>query len=129
MKLSAGAIPQNLQGVFEIMILGTLITVKIGSDAIELGGKIIKAGDALFDTVLHEVDNFIFAKSNPTGRRVKDVQKRLKKEGFEKVSNNGGSHERWIDSNGHRVTVPNHGSNTELGLDTLNSIWKQAGWK
>lgn len=62
----------------------------------------------------------------PTGNKVKDVHKRLKKEGFKKTGQSG-SHEKW--KKGDRtVTVPNHGLNTEIPIGTLRSIWRQAGW-
>lgn len=62
----------------------------------------------------------------PTGNRVKDVQNRLKKEGFKKTGQSG-SHEKWKKGD-KTVTVPNHGSNYEIPIGTLRNIWKQAGW-
>lgn len=66
------------------------------------------------------------AKSKPTGRKVKDVHRRLKKEGFKKKGQKG-SHEQW-EKGDKKVTVPNHGENSDLSPNTLRSIWKQAGW-
>ncbi|MFC4368824.1 type II toxin-antitoxin system HicA family toxin [Citroniella saccharovorans] len=66
------------------------------------------------------------AKSKPTGRKVKDVHKRLRKEGFEKTGQKG-SHEQR-EKGDKKVTVPNHGEKSDLPLGTLRSIWKQAGW-
>lgn len=63
---------------------------------------------------------------NPTGNRVKDVQERLKKEGFKKTGQTG-SHEKWKKEE-KTVTVPNHGPKYEIPIGTLRNIWKQAGW-
>lgn len=62
----------------------------------------------------------------PTGKRVKDVQNRLKKEGFEKTDQTG-SHEKWKKGD-KTVTVPNHGQTYEIPTGTLRNIWRQAGW-
>lgn len=62
----------------------------------------------------------------PTGNRVKDVHERLKKEGFQKTGQTG-SHEKWKKGD-KTVTVPNHGSNYEIPVGTLRTIWRQAGW-
>lgn len=77
-------------------------------------------------TVTKALDK-IFAKSDkPTGSKVRDVQKRLKKEGFRKTRQTG-SHERW-EKGSRQVTVPNHGGNKDIPTGTLRNIWKQAGW-
>ncbi|HIX90499.1 MAG TPA: type II toxin-antitoxin system HicA family toxin [Candidatus Agathobaculum pullicola] len=73
-----------------------------------------------------EVDKNKAKEKKPTGNRVKDVQNRLKKEGFKKTGQTG-SHEKWKKGN-KTVTVPNHGSNYEIPIGTLRNIWKQAGW-
>lgn len=62
----------------------------------------------------------------PTGRKVKDVKNRLKKEGFKKIDQNG-SHEKWKKGD-KTVTVPNHGDNRDIDVGTLRNIWRQAGW-
>lgn len=56
----------------------------------------------------------------PTGNRVKDVHKRLKKEGFTK-QRQAGSHETWVKGN-RTVEVPNHGENHEIPIGTLRNI-------
>lgn len=73
-----------------------------------------------------EVEKNKAKEKKPTGNRVKDVQNRLKKEGFKKTGQTG-SHEKWK-KGGRTVTVPNHGSNYEIPIGTLRNIWKQAGW-
>lgn len=125
-----GSIPSRLIGEYELLILGLgMLTITVSRDSLRIGDKIVDAGGALFDTILSEVDNFVFAKQNPTGRRVKDVEKRLKEEGYEKAKNNGGSHQKWEKDGKSPVTVPNHGSKYEIPIGTLQNIWKQAGWK
>jgi predicted RNA binding protein YcfA (HicA-like mRNA interferase family) len=79
--------------------------------------------------VAEAMDKFIAeasANSKPTGNKVKDVKKRLKKEGFKKTGQTG-SHEKWKKDD-KTVTVPNHGDNYEIPIGTLRNIWKQAGW-
>lgn len=62
----------------------------------------------------------------PTGRKVREVKQRLRKEGFKKTRQEG-SHERWVKGD-KKVTVPNHGENSDIAPGTLRNIWKQAGW-
>lgn len=62
----------------------------------------------------------------PTGRKVREVKQRLRKEGFKKTGQKG-SHEHWEKDN-KKVTVPNHGENSDIAPGTLRNIWKQAGW-
>lgn len=66
------------------------------------------------------------SEKKPTGKRVKDVLNRLRKEGFKKVGQSG-SHEKWKKGS-KTVIVPNHGSNYEIPIGTLRNIWRQAGW-
>lgn len=120
---AAVAIPAWAIGKWVIPFIGTVVITPV---AIYVGDKLIEAGTSLYNNIIEAVDNIVFAKKNPTGRKVKDVHKRLKKEGFEKVGQTG-SHEKWKKGN-KRVTVPNHGSNSEIPIGTLRNIWKQAGW-
>ena len=117
------AIPIWAIGKWVIPFIGTVVITPV---AIYVGDKLIEAGSALYNSIIEAVDNIIFARQNPTGRKVRDVHKRLKKEGFEKVGQNG-SHEKWKKGD-KTVTVPNHGSGYEIPIGTLRSIWKQAGW-
>jgi len=123
MPQMAIAIPAWAIGKWVIPLIGTVIVTPI---AIYVGDLIVDAGSALYNNIIEAIDNIIFAKENPTGRKVKDVHKRLKKEGFEKVGQSG-SHEKWEKGN-KKVTVPNHGSNSDIPIGTLRNIWKQAGW-
>lgn len=73
-----------------------------------------------------EADKNKEKEKKPTGNKVKDVQQRLKREGFQKTGQSG-SHEKWKKGN-RTVTVPNHGPNHEIPIGTLRNIWRQAGW-
>jgi len=54
-----------------------------------------------------------------------DVIKRLQKDGWT-LARTKGSHQQWV-KDGKRVTVPH--PKKDLPKGTLNSIFKQAGWK
>lgn len=57
----------------------------------------------------------------------KEIIKRLEKEGW-KFKDSNGSHRHYIHpTTKGKVTVPYH--NKDLKKGTLNSIYKQAGWK
>lgn len=96
------------------------------NNTIKMGNKIISVTSSIGKKITKAVDNFVFAQKNPTGRTARDVEKRLKKEGFEKVKSNGGSHQQWKKGS-RKVTVPKHGGR-DIDIKTLRSIWKQAGW-
>jgi predicted RNA binding protein YcfA (HicA-like mRNA interferase family) len=124
--MSAGiAIPLWAIGEWVIPFIGTVIVTPA---VIYVGDKVVKAGTTLYNNIIDAIDDIQFAKNNPTGRKVKDVHKRLKKEGFVKKKGTGGSHEQW-EKGGRRVSVPNHGRNYDIPIGTLRNIWKQAGWK
>lgn len=119
------AIPLWAIGEWVIPFIGTVIVTPA---VIYVGDKVVKAGTTLYNNIIDAIDDIQFAKNNPTGRKVKDVHKRLKKEGFVKKKGTGGSHEQW-EKGSRRVSVPNHGSNYDIPIGTLRNIWKQAGWK
>lgn len=117
------AIPLWAIGEWVIPFIGTVIVTPV---VIYVGDKVVEAGTTLYNNIIDAIDDIQFAKNNPTGRKVKDVQKRLKKEGFVKERQDG-SHEIWKKGN-RTVPVPNHGSNKEIPIGTLRNIWKLAGW-
>lgn len=118
--------PAWMLGKWVIPIIGTVVIIPTG---IYLGEQLVKAGSSLHNTIVKELDDIHFAKNNPTGRRVKDVEKRLKKEGWKKQKRSSSSrHDKWK-KGGKTIPVPNHGSNTELKIGTLQSIWTLAGWR
>ena len=58
---------------------------------------------------------------------VKEMVKLLESNGFQKIRSKG-SHFRYSDGNGHKVTIPaGHGMKEVLKPGTVNSIKKQAG--
>ncbi|MCR2042687.1 type II toxin-antitoxin system HicA family toxin [Anaerosalibacter massiliensis] len=120
------AMASLLAGTWYIPGVGKVVLVAVGGGlAIYYGGKLITKGHKLYNSIV----NFIKKKaknSKPTGRKVKDVHQRLKKEGFKKVRQKG-SHETWKKGK-KTVQVPNHGKNHEIPIGTLRNIWKQAGW-
>lgn len=126
-----------IYATYELYVLGATVVVIIYENQdviIKSAGKIVDKTSQLYTATISAAKELIAQakkniedSKNPTGRKVKDVQKRLKKEGFEKVKTNAGSHEKWKKGN-KTVTVPNHGSNYEIPIGTLRSIWKQAGW-
>lgn len=60
---------------------------------------------------------------------VKDMVKLLESNGFRKIRSKG-SHFRYTDDKGHKVTIPaGHGMKEVLKPGTLKSIKKQAGLK
>lgn len=60
---------------------------------------------------------------------VKEMVKLLESNGFQKIRSKG-SHFRYSDGNGHKVTIPaGHGMKEVLKPGTVNSIKKQAGLK
>ena len=60
---------------------------------------------------------------------VKDMVKLLESNGFRKIRSKG-SHFRYADDKGHKVTIPaGHGKNEILKPKTESSIMKQAGLK
>ncbi|MFD1124984.1 type II toxin-antitoxin system HicA family toxin [Lentilactobacillus raoultii] len=62
--------------------------------------------------------------------RVSEVLKLLKKNGFHEVSNRqSGDHHRFMDENGHKVTIPFASKKAVVAPGTYNSILKQAGLK
>lgn len=124
--------------VYTIVVLGVVYTLTIynnGDILIKAGEKIIDAASAAGRAVMSAASNLISeAKKklgdmrNPTGRRVRDVEERLKREGFVKQKNNGGSHEKWKHPDGRTVTIPNHVANYEIPIGKLRQIWRDAGW-
>ena len=139
------AIPAWAIGKWLIPAIGTIIITPV---AIEVGGQIIDSASQTFTNILNAVKQAANSKDKgkdkdkdkdkdksgnktgkdekPTGRRVRDVHKRLKKEGFQKVTQSG-SHEKWVKGD-KVVTVPNHGESYEIPTGTLRNIWRQAGW-
>lgn len=60
---------------------------------------------------------------------IKEMVKLLESNGFHKVRSKG-SHTRYADDKGHKVTIPTgHGKNEILKPKTESSIMKQAGLK
>jgi predicted RNA binding protein YcfA (HicA-like mRNA interferase family) len=58
-----------------------------------------------------------------------EIIRALLADGFVLRKHSGGSHQRYVRSDGRRVTVPFHGSNTTFVPKTLRSIIEeQAGW-
>ena len=67
----------------------------------------------------------------PRRVKVKDVVKRLEREGWTVARKTAGSHRAYINPQrpGAVVIVSDHGSNADMKLGTYNSIAKTAGWK
>lgn len=61
-------------------------------------------------------------------KTAKEVIKLLKQNGFSEVRTKG-SHHRYTDGKGHKVTVPFHKLSDDLDPKTYSSILKQAGLK
>lgn len=120
----------TLNGTYELCILGLgLVVVKVYNDTVKIGNQMFSLYSAVGKKVSKAIEDYKFAKNNPTGRKVRDVEKRLKKEGFEKVKNNGGSHQKWKKKGNEKfVNVPNHGGSYEIPIGTLRQLWKDAGW-
>lgn len=125
----ARSVGGTLNGSYEIYVVGLgLIAVKIYSDTIKFGNKVISISSALGKKITRAVENYKFAKNNPTGRTVREVEKRLKKEGWTKVKNNGGSHKKWKKPGKKPITVSGHNPGDEISNGVLRQIWKDAGW-
>ena len=62
-------------------------------------------------------------------KTIKEMVKLLESNGFHKVRSKG-SHARYVDDKGHKVTIPaGHGMKEVLKPGTEKSIRKQAGLK
>ena len=136
-------IPAWAIGKWVIPAVGAVIITPV---AITVGGQIIDSASKTFTNILNAVKQVVDSKDKgkdkgkdkdksgnktgkdekPTGRRVRNVHKRLKKEGFQKATQSG-SHEKWVKGD-KVVTVPNHGESYEIPTGTLRNIWRQAGW-
>ncbi len=129
MYMRAGS-AEKLVAEYTFYLVGFgLVAVQQYNNSVKIGEKMFAAGSKTYKKTLKAIDNFIFAKSNPTGRTVREVEKKLKKDGFEKQKNNGGSHQKWKKPGNERfVEVPNHGGGYEIAIGTLRRIWKDAGW-
>lgn len=60
--------------------------------------------------------------------KVGEIKKMLTKDGWYLVRVTGHYQYKHTTKKG-TVSVPHHGDNNEVGPKTLNSIFKQAGWK
>lgn len=119
-------IPAWAIGKWVIVGIGIIV---VTSFSMTVAGRNIPRDSQMFRDVLSAIKKAKPSgnKENPTGNRVRDVEKRLKKEGFKKTGTGKGSHEIWKKGN-RTVNVPNHGPGHEITIGTLRKIWREAGW-